>query len=470
MIKKLLWVFLEKGLLTIIQFVSLVVLSRILGPEDYGVYGVMAIFIAVSDMLVDSGFSGAIVQKKDIGSTDINTLLFSNIIIGLVLYIILFFSAPAIEHYYEIPNLCSYIRILGISILVFALSQVQNAIIIRNLQFRKSAIINIVASIIALIAAIWIAKKGYGVWALIYQSLINSIVVTILMWLTTKTKIGLKVSKESFRFFWNFGSNVLAVNILDTIVNNITTSIIPKIDSLGKSGLYFQATKITNIPINIIGLSVDKFSFPVLSKEKDRVLFLEKARLMNRFLILIILPIFPLLSYCAFPVIQLVLGDNWIEVAPYFSVLILSGIFAFVSVLYRNMIKANGITKYLLQVGVIRSVVMLIGFIISAYFGVWAIIYCFVLMSLFGVLLWSICIKKVLGFEYVEQLSDIKQPFFALLIVLVILFIINIPEQSYIRFAVVFAAYFTYLLINYLIKNNELLTLIKRTKEFLFKL
>ena len=469
MIKKILWVFLEKGLLTIIQFISLIVLSRILGPEDYGVYGVMAIFIAVSDMLVDSGFSGAIVQKKDINTTDINTLLFSNIAIGLVLYIILFLFAPLIEQYYEIPYLSSYIRVLGISILVFALSQAQNAIIIRNLQFRKSAVINIVASIIALVAAIWLAKKGYGVWALIYQSLLNSIVVTLLMWLTTKTRIGMRVSKESFSFFWNFGSNVLAVNILDTIVNNITTSIIPKIDSIGKSGLFFQATKISNIPINIIGLSVDKFSFPVLSKEKNRILFLEKARLINRYLIFIIIPIFPLLSYCAFPVIQLVLGDKWIEVAPYFSVLIWSGVFAFVSVLYRNMIKANGITKYLLRVGVIRSIVMLIGFVISAYFGVWAIIYCVVLMSLLGVLLWSICIKRVLGFGYIEQLSDIKKTVFALLIVIVTVFIFNIPIQSYIRFAVVLVAYFEYLLINYLIRNNELLTLMNHTKKFLFR-
>lgn len=469
MLKKILWVFLEKGALTIIQFVSLIILSRILGPEDYGIFGVMAIFIAVSNMLVDSGLAGALVQKKNIDSVDINTLFFANTTISIILYVILFFAAPVIEHYYDIPNLSNYIRVLSLSILVFALSQVQNALIIRNLQFRKSAVISIVASIISTIAAIWIARKGFGVWALIYQTLINSIVLTILMWLTTKTRISFKVSKESFKFFWNFGSNVLGENILDTVANNITTSIIPKIDSVGQSGLYFQANKLSSIPINILGLSVDKFSFPILSKEKERSVFLDKARLINRNLLLVIIPIFAFLSYCSYPLIYLVLGDKWLDVAPYFSVLVWSGIGMFIQVLYRSMIKANGITKYLLQVEIVKSVAYLTGIFISAYFGVWAIIYCVVIMSVFGVFLWSLCVKRVLGFKYIEQLSDIKKPIISLLIVLATLFIINVPDHSYMRFVVIVIASFEYLVINYILRNEELLSMLNRIKGFLRK-
>lgn len=469
MFKKLLWVFLEKGALTLIQFLAIIVLSRILGPEDYGIYGVMAIFIAISDMLVDSGFSGALVQKKDITNIDINTLFFSNTAISLVLYVILFCAAPFIEHYYGIPNLTSYIRVLGLSILVFALSQVQNALINRNLQFRKSAIINIIASIISLIVAIGVAKLGFGVWALISQTLVSSVVVTALMWVTTKTRIRFNISKESFKFFWRFGSNVLGENILDTIVNNITTSIIPKIDSVEKSGLFFQATKISNVPINIISLSVDKFSFPILSKEKERLSFLEKARLINKNLILIILPIFPLLSYSTYPVIQLLLGDKWLEAAPFFSVLVWCGAFKIVSVLYRNMIKANGVTKYLLHIGALKSVIMLTGILISANYGIWAVIYCVLIMSVIGVLIWAVCVKRILGYGYVEQCSDIIKPTISLLIVLVLLFVINIHEQSFFRLVIIVIAYIGYLVINYLLKNNELLILLNRVKGFLYK-
>ena len=469
MLKKILWVFLEKGALTIIQFLSLIILSRILEPDDYGVFGVMAIFIAVSNMLVDSGLSGALVQKKIINSVDVNTLFFANTTISIVLYVILFCSAPFIENYYDIQNLSNYIRVLSLSILVFALSQVQNALIIRNLQFRKSAVINIVASIISTIAAIWIAKKGFGVWALIYQTLINSIVLTILMWLTTKTKIGITVSKESFKYFWDFGSNVLGENILDTIANNITTSIIPKIDSVGQSGLYFQANKLSSIPINILGLSVDKFSFPILSKEKERSVFLDKARLINKYLLLLIIPLFAFLSYCSYPLIHLVLGDKWLDVAPFFSVLVWSGIGMFIQVLYRSMIKANGITKYLLQVEIVKTVVFLISIFISAYFGVWSIIYCVVIMSLFGALLWSLCVKKVLDFKYSDQFSDISKPLFSLLIVLVTLSLFNVPEESYMRFAVILIAFVEYVLTNYMLKNNELFIMLNRAKAYLFK-
>ena len=469
MFKNILWVFLEKGALTIIQFVALLILSRILGPEDYGIYGVMMIFIAVSNILVDSGLSGALVQKKEIQSVDINTLFIANTAISIFLYVLLFLSAPLIEHFYDIPNLSSYIRVLGLSILIFALSQVQNALIIRNLQFRKSTVINVVASTVSLIAAILVAKKGFGVWALIYQNLINSIVVTLLMWLTTKTKIGINVSKESFSFLWKFGSYVLGENLLDTIVNNITTSIIPKIDSIGKSGLYFQASKISSIPNNIIGLSVDKFSFPVLSKEKERTVFLEKARLINKNLILIIIPLFSLLAYCSYPIIQLVLGEKWLDVAPYFSVLIWSGIGMLIQVFFRSMIKANGITKYLLHAEIIKSVVYLAGIMISASISVWAIIYCVVIMSVFGALLWAVYVKKVLGFRYRDQLSDMKKPIISLSIMILTIWFLNVPEQSYLRLAIVVLAYLEYLVINYLLKNQEILVLLNRAKVYFFE-
>lgn len=469
MLKKILWVFFEKGTLTIIQFVSLIILSRLLGPEDYGIYGIMTIFIAVSTMLVDSGLGGALVQKKDIDSLDINTLFYTNTAISLVLYLALFFSAPFIEQYYGITSLAKYIRVLGISILVFALTQVQNALLARDLQFRKSAIINIIASVISMVAAILIAKKGLGVWALIYQALINSIVVSLLVWITTKTRIGLAVSRGSLNYFWRFGSNVLGANILDVVVSNITTSIIPKIDSIGRSGLYFQASKISNIPINILALSVDKFSFPVLSKEKKHSLFLEKARMINRNLLFVIIPVFPILSYCSYPVVHLVLGEKWLEAAPYFSVLVWSGIGLFIQVLYRNMIKANGITKYLLLVEVVKSLVLLTGIIVSAFYGVWPIIYCVVGMSVFGVILWSICVKKVLDFNYSEQLSDIKKPIISLLIVLATLFIINVPEHSYMRFAVIVLVSMEYLVISYLLRNEELIIMLNRVKGFLHK-
>ncbi len=469
MLKKILWVFLEKGSLTLIQFIALIVLSRLLGPEDYGIYGVMAIFIAVSQMLVDSGLCGALVQKKDINDIDINTLFFANTAISLVLYVILFCAAPFIEHYYAIPSLSNYIRVLGLSILVFALSQVQNVILSRNLQFRKSALINIIASVISLIAAIWIAKMGFGVWALIFQTLINSLVVTLLLWTTTKTRIGFNVSKESFSALWKFGSYVLGENLLDCIVNNITTSIIPKIDSIGKSGLYFQASKLSSIPNNIIGLSVDKFSFPVLSKEKERSIFLDKARSINKNLILIIIPLFPLLSYCSYPIIQLVLGEKWLDVAPYFSVLIWSGIGMLIQVFYRSMIKANGITKYLLHAEIIKSVVFLAGIMISASIGVWAIIYCVVIMSVFGALLWAVYVKKVLGLGYVEQLSDLKKPAISLLIVIMTIWFLGVQEYSYVRFAIAALAYVEYLIINYFLKNQELLTLFNKAKAYLSK-
>lgn len=465
MIKKILWVLFEKGALTIIQFISLIVLSRLLKPEDYGIYGVMMVFIAISNMLVDSGLGGALVQKKDINNIDINTLFFANTVISIFLYMLLFFAAPYLEDFYAISDLTLYIRVLGISILIFAMSLVQNSLIIRNLQFRKSAIINIVASLASLFVAVLIAQKGLGVWALIYQVIVNSILVTILMWLTTKTKIGINISKDSFRYFWNFGSNVLGSNILDCIVTNVTTLLIPKIDSVGRSGMYFQASKISSIPISILSLSIDKFSFPILAKEPDSTSMLEKSRLINRNLLFLIIPVFPFLSYCSFPIIQIVLGEKWEEVAPYFSILVLSGAGLLIQVLYRNMIKANGNTRYLLNVETVKSIILFVSILTSAFWGIWAIIYCVLAMSIIGVLLWSACVKKVLGFSYRNQLYDILKPMASIVLVTITMMFINIDSHSYIRFLVVVLAMIGYILINYILRNSELLLLLHRVKN-----
>ena len=469
MINKLLWVFIEKGGITLLQFATLIILGRILTPIDYGVYGIMMIVIAVSDMLVDSGFGGALVYKKKIEQLDINTLFIVNITISLVLYVAIIVFSPLLERYYKIDNLSLYLRVLGSTIIFFALSQVQNALVIRNLEFKKSAIINILAVVLSSLIAIILANKGYGVWSLIIQSITNSLLVSFFLWVTSKTKINIAFSRQSLKFLWGFGSNLLFANILQTIVNNISTSIIPKIGSVTQSGHFFQASKLSNIPINIITVSIDKFSFPILTKEREIISLKYKARNINRFFFLFFAPLFPLLSYTSKPLISLILGSKWEPVSVYFSLLCWSGIGLLIQCLYRNFLKSLGRTRYIMYVEIIKSILTLAGLFICACFGVKYLVVCIVFMSYIGAIIWGFCIKKQLNLTYHEQIMDILKPLLSLSCTYLLLQMIPISNDSYFRFVLGMLSYFVYLSLNYIMKQDDLVILYNKYSAKIFK-
>ena len=207
MYNKLVWVLLEKVGVTFINFVALIVMSRLLTPDDYGVYGTMILFIAITETLIDSGFGGALVQKKNIAHFDINTLFFFNILISLVSYVLLFVTAPFIEDFYSIHNLALYFRVLGITLILYAISILQVSLFNRNLDFKKSAIINLSSYLLAAIIAVAMAYYGYGVWALILQLLLSSLFLALFYWMLNPISIKFELSKESFNYLWKFGIN-----------------------------------------------------------------------------------------------------------------------------------------------------------------------------------------------------------------------------------------------------------------------
>lgn len=459
---KLFWVFIEKGGITLLQFVTLVILGRLLTPEDYGVYGIMMIFIAVSDMLVDSGFGGALVYKKKIVRSDINTLFYVNVAISLVLYLIIFILSPLFENYYSVNDLSLYLRVLGITIILFALSQVQNAIVIRNLEFKKSALINVLAAILSSALAIYMAYKGYGVWSLIAQVVSNSLFVTLFYWTTSKIRLGLDLSKESLKYFWGFGSNLVCANILQAIVNNISTSIIPKIGNVTQSGYFFQATKINNIPINILTVSADKYTFPVLSREKELSCLKHEARKLNTFFFLLFIPLFPFLSYCSHPLIHIILGSIWDPVSIYYSLLCWSGIGLLIQGLYRNIIKATGMTNYIMYVEIVKSLMTLISLLISACLGINYLVICIIAMSFAGAFIWAYCLKKKLAFTYIEQMKDFAKPISSALCVYIFMLLLPIAYDSYLRLTILPFAFLLYLLLNLILKQKDVVSLFEK--------
>lgn len=454
MFKKFLWVFFEKGSLTLIQFISIVVLGRLLSPDDYGIYGIMMVFIYLSDTIVDSGFGGAFVQKKTIDDIDVNTLFITNVGLGVFLYLLIFISAPFLADYYGIPNLSLYFRVLGLLVIIYALSIVQNAFLLRNLQFKLSAKINLVSCLLSTIICFILAFFGLGIWALIFQVLLQSLFSSLYLWYNNRLKISWVFSKESFWEFWKFGSNLLGANILVTIVNNISNSIIPKIGTLKQSGLYFQASKINSIPVNILSLSIDKSLFPILSRESSLGNLLIKARHLNNIFISFVLPLFPLVSVSSYPLIKIILGNKWVEASSFLTIIIWSGIGLFLQVLYRNVLKSIGNTRDIFYIEIIKSVLTLSIIFISMKYGVLFLVWGVTLSSYVGALVLALFAHFKIGYSIVLQAKDMVKPIVTMFIVYFACIVCFPNKTSYLTLLAIPVGYFFYLFLNFITRNK----------------
>lgn len=243
-----LWSCVERFSVQGIQFVIMVIMARILLPSDYGMIGMLAIFIAIAQTLIDSGFSNALIQKKDRSEIDYSTVFYFNIVVGIILYFILFFSSPLIARFYNTPELTGLTRVLALNLFINSLAVVQRAILSIKIDFKTQAKASFSAAIISGIVGIVMAYTGFGVWSLAVQTVLNAFVNTVLLWIFSKW-IPLKVfSFESFKKLFAFGSKLLASGLLDTIYRNIYTIVIGKKFASTDLGYFTRADQFAQFP------------------------------------------------------------------------------------------------------------------------------------------------------------------------------------------------------------------------------
>lgn len=465
MFKKFMWAFLEKGGGALIQFISIIILSRFLSPEEYGVYGIMAIFISLAEMLIDSGLGGAIVQKKNINQNDINTLFVSNFVISIFLYLLIFFLAPLIETFYSIQDLKLYIRVLGLTILFYSFTIVHYSLLQKELRFSKSANITLSATIISSVISIIAAFYGKGVWALILQPLFMSITLSLVFLIFDKRKLKFEFSLNSFKILWNFGSKLLFANLLQTVYTNISTSVIPKISSVKVTGYYYQASRINNIINSILQSAIDKAAFPILSKEVFAEILLKKANDINRIIATIVFPLFPILSIFSVEVIEIVFGKQWMPAAPFLKIIIWGGWGLLMQSLYRNIFKSLGDTMTILKIDIIKTIVGMGILVVSFFYGVYVLVVGITISMYIGAILYMYFLKNKLNYSIKKQLKDLLYPIITSLIMYMATSIFhNNMNYNYLNILFILVALLLYVLLNIILRNPLLGEIINKFK------
>lgn len=371
-----------------ITLLSTIILARLLTPDDFGLIGIVTIFIAFSQMMVDSEMGGALLRKKSVDNRDYSTLFFYNLAVSLGIYAILYFAAPLISDFYGRAELTGIIRLISVCIIIHAFRVVQLIMLLRALRFKTIAAINITSGGLSLLLAVILARNGFGYRAIIWQQIACAALTVILMEVSNRFIPSLSFSKESFRYQFSFGISLLGANTVTTIANNIATNIIAKISSLQFTGYFSQVSRLTTFFNNFIGALMSHSIFPIMSKYEDVADIRRVYRNLLRYLIIIFVP--AILLFSLFPDfwIGIVLGKQWLPASWIFAILSLAILPASIQALCRNVMKTLGTTKRVLTVETIQSVATILLLLVGAFAGDLFIVWAIVIAQALTALIW----------------------------------------------------------------------------------
>lgn len=411
-VKGVIWSAVDRFSAQGIQFVFSILIARLLMPEDYGVIAMIGIFLAVSNTFIDSGFGTALVRKIDRTEADFSTVFYFNNIVAILFYLVLFFAAPAIARFYDTPLLVPVTRVVALTLPIGALSGIHSAKLSIAIDFKSRAKISIVSAILTGSVGLWMAYSGYGVWALVVQTLCASVIRTLMLWIIVKWFPKLIFSWASFKELFTFGSKLLASGLLDTIYNNIYTLVIGKIFSPSVLGVYGKAKALADFPSSNITSVLQSVSFPVLSaiqNEEERL-----ADAYKRFLKISAFVIFPLmlgLSSVADPFIRLVLTDKWENTIYLLQIICFAMMWYPIHAINLNILEVKGRSDYFLKLEIIKKIQGVTILCITVPMGIAVMCYGQVVSSLISLIWNTYYTKRLIGYGYWAQMKDLMPIF-----------------------------------------------------------
>lgn len=402
------WATVEKIGTMGIQFVISMVLARLLDPEAYGIIAMLTIFIALANQFVECGFSNALIRKPSCTQIDYSTAFFFNIIVGIIAYFILFNISPLVSSFYEMPSLSLILRVNGLILLTNSCLIVPNAILTRDLAFKKMAKYNILTNAFSGTIAIVLAYEGLGVWTLVFQSLVGSILVTLFLWHVSHWKPIMAFSKDSLNYLWGFGSKMLVSGLISTVYANIYSLVIGKIYSAKELGYFNKGQSIALLLPNIVNSTFGKSTLPLLSKVQD-----DRERLTHvyrQFAILVSFIGFPMVVFIfvlAKPFVLFFLTEKWAESIIYVKIFAISAMTGPVGMVNLNLLQAAGRSDYTLKAEVIKKGIGFVVVAILCSFSPLVLAYGSMILNIFIYCVNLYYARKVIGLRFSVQITDL---------------------------------------------------------------
>jgi len=407
-INAFLWSLVDRVGVQIFQFITAIIVARILLPADYGLLGMLLIFTALSTALIEGGFGQALIRQNDTSNIDYSSVFYFNVIISFSLYFVLYLAAPLISNFYSAPQLTLIARVSFLSLFINSFGLIQTTLITKNLNFKINTKVNILSQLVAGISSIILALKGYGVWALVVQLVFGALIRNILLWYFNSWRPQRVFSLNSLKKLFLFSSNLMFSYILTTIFNNIYLLIIGKYFNVTQLGYYTQAKRLQSIPTTSINSIVQNVTYPIFSKLQEnndllKVGYKKLTKLLmftNTFLMLTLITIAPSL-------VLILLTKKWVPMVGMFQLICILGILYPLNSLNINIIKVKGLGRLYLKLDIFKKFLTILAIIFTIRMGIYELILGNIIAELISFIVVKIYSGKVLGYGLKEYFSDI---------------------------------------------------------------
>ena len=407
-VKGVVWSSIERFSTQGVQFLIMIIMARLLTPKDYGLIGMLAIFLAVAQSLIDSGFSQALIRKQDRTDVDNSTVFYFNIVVSSALYLILFIAAPFVADFYNQPELTSVMRIVCLGVILNSLAVVQRALLTVRIDFKTQAKASLSAAVISGCIGIVLAYCGFGVWSLVVQQLLNLSVNTLLLWIFSKWRPIAVFSWKSFHELFAFGSKMLASGLLDTLYRNIYPIVIGKLFSASSLGHYTRAHQFSEFPSSNVTGIIQRVTYPILCGIQDETERLEAVY--RKFLKLSAFIIFPLMigmSAVARPFIDIVLGTQWGFCGQLLQIICFAMMWYPIHAINLNLLQVKGRSDLFLRLEIIKKILGITVLCITAPFGLVVMCYGQIFNSIVALVINTYYTGKLINVGFIRQMKDL---------------------------------------------------------------
>lgn len=395
-----------------ITFLVGLVLARILSPEEYGLIGIIMIFIALFNSIVDSGFSSALIRKNDVTDTDYNTVFFTNMVVSIILFLLMFFAAPLIADFFNQPQLLMLSRVMAVVIIINAFAIIQKTILIKKVDFKTQTKISLIASISSGVIGIGMALAGYGVWSLVGQQISRQLINAFFLWIWSSWYPKLVFSLQSFKELFGFGWKLMVSSLIDTVWKEIYQVVIGKCYSAETLGQYTRAKQFDSIFSSNLTSVVQRVSYPVLSKIQD-----DKERLKLAYKRIIKTTMF--VSFCcmlglaaiAEPMIVTLIGEQWLPAVPFLQIISFSLMLYPLHALNLNMLQVQGRSDLFLKLEILKKTIALGPLLAGIFWNIYSMLIGSVITGFISYYLNAFYSGRFLNYSIWEQIKDILPSF-----------------------------------------------------------
>ena len=470
----MIWKFLERICAQMVSLIVSIILARILMPNDYSVVSIVTIFFAFCNVFISGGLNTALIQKKDADAEDYSTVLHTSMLIALILYIIMFFSAPAIANLYDKQILVPVIRIMSLTFFINAFKSILSAYTSSNLQFRKFFFSTIIGTVVSAFVGIYMAVNGHGVWALVAQQMTNSFLDTLILYFSTKYKILFKFSFKKLKSLFNYGWKIFVSSIISVIYDQINPLIVGVKYTANDLAYYNKGQNYPGLINSTISDTLQSVLFPIMSKvQDDKEVVLNVTRKYIKTASYIIFPMMIGLFSVSDVFVEVVLTEKWLPIVPYIQIFCFSYMLNIIQVGNLQAIKAIGRSDITLILEIVKKSFYFIIIIIFVFISKSPIVLALssVVCTIFATLVNTYPNRKLLGYKYRYQLNDLLPNLIISILMGISVYFVKYIEMSKVLLLLlqVFIGIFVYILLSIITKNENLYYLIDYVKLYFRK-